>query len=53
LADIEIDGGITASTIASARDAGANIFVAGTAVFGDPDPAAAIRTLRAKLEARE
>jgi ribulose-phosphate 3-epimerase len=53
LADIEIDGGITASTIASARDAGANIFVAGTAVFGDPDPAAAIRTLRARLEARE
>jgi ribulose-phosphate 3-epimerase len=53
LADIEIDGGITASTIASARDAGANIFVAGSAVFGDPDPAAAIRTLRARLEARE
>ncbi|HEX5722762.1 MAG TPA: ribulose-phosphate 3-epimerase [Acidimicrobiia bacterium] len=52
-ADIEIDGGITASTIASARDAGANIFVAGTAVFGDPDPAAAIRNLRATLEARE
>jgi ribulose-phosphate 3-epimerase len=53
LADIEIDGGITASTISSARDAGANIFVAGTAVFGDPDPAAAIRALRARLEARE
>lgn len=51
-ADIEIDGGITTNTIASARDAGANVFVAGTAVFGEPDPAAAVRDLRKQLEAR-
>jgi ribulose-phosphate 3-epimerase len=51
-ADIEIDGGITTSTIARARDAGANVFVAGTAIFGEPDPAAAIRDLRAQLEAQ-
>jgi ribulose-phosphate 3-epimerase len=49
-ADIEIDGGITTNTIVSARDAGANVFVAGTAVFGEPDPAAAIRDLRKQLE---
>jgi len=49
-ADIEIDGGITTNTIAAARDAGANVFVAGTAVFGEPDPAAAIRDLRKQLE---
>ena len=49
-ADIEIDGGISTNTIVSARDAGANVFVAGTAVFGEPDPAAAIRDLRKQLE---
>lgn len=49
-ADIEIDGGITADTIGMARDAGANVFVAGTAVFSDPDPAAAVRRLRDKLQ---
>jgi ribulose-phosphate 3-epimerase len=49
-ADIEIDGGITTNTIVSARDAGANVFVAGTAVFGEPDPAAAVRDLRKMLE---
>ena len=51
-ADIEIDGGITTNTIVSARDAGANVFVAGTAVFGEPDPAAAVRDLRKMLEQR-
>jgi ribulose-phosphate 3-epimerase len=45
---LEVDGGITADTIAAAWTAGADTFVAGTAVFGQPDPAAAIRTLRAK-----
>jgi ribulose-phosphate 3-epimerase len=49
-ADIEIDGGISTNTIVSARDAGANVFVAGTAVFGEPDPAAAVRDLRKQLE---
>jgi ribulose-phosphate 3-epimerase len=49
-ADIEIDGGISTNTIVSARDAGANVFVAGTAVFGESDPAAAVRDLRKQLE---
>ncbi len=35
--DIEIDGGISASTIAQATDAGANVFVAGSAVFSHPE----------------
>ena len=44
--DIEIDGGISKSTIRSARDAGANVFVAGTAVFGESDRRKAIEELR-------
>jgi ribulose-phosphate 3-epimerase len=38
---IEIDGGIDSGTAPAAVDAGANLLVAGSAVFGDPDPAAA------------
>lgn len=48
--DIEIDGGITVETARLARDAGANVFVAGTAVFGNPDPAHAIDELRRVIE---
>ncbi len=33
--DIEVDGGVNASTISMAKEAGANVFVAGTAVFND------------------
>lgn len=44
--DIEIDGGISKATIRSARDAGANVFVAGTAVFGESDRRKAIEELR-------
>jgi ribulose-phosphate 3-epimerase len=44
---LEVDGGITADTIGAAYLAGADTFVAGTAVFGQPDPAAAVRALRA------
>ena len=43
---LEVDGGITVETIRRAWEAGADTFVAGTAVFGDPDPAAAIGRLR-------
>jgi len=45
-AALEVDGGITAETIAEAWGAGADTFVAGTAVFGAPDPARAVRELR-------
>jgi ribulose-phosphate 3-epimerase len=47
-AALEVDGGITADTIGAAFAAGADTFVAGTAVFGPADPAAAVRTLRAR-----
>ncbi|SNT65918.1 ribulose-phosphate 3-epimerase [Asanoa hainanensis] len=43
---IEVDGGIAADTIEQAAEAGADAFVAGTAVYGADDPAAAIRRLR-------
>jgi ribulose-phosphate 3-epimerase len=42
---IQVDGGIYADTIVKARDYGADTFVAGNAIFGQPDRAAAIRTL--------
>jgi len=40
-AKIEVDGGIDASTVGSVAQAGASLFVAGSAVFGSDDPAAA------------
>ena len=43
---LEVDGGITAATIGEAWSAGADTFVAGTAVFGASDPAEAVRDLR-------
>jgi ribulose-phosphate 3-epimerase len=43
---LEVDGGITEDTIASAARAGANAFVAGTAIFGAPNYQEAIATLR-------
>ena len=42
---IEVDGGIGPDNIAAVAAAGAEIFVAGTAVFGQDDPAAATRDL--------
>ncbi len=44
---IEIDGGIDPETIGPVAAAGAEIMVAGTAVFGQPDPAQAVRDLLA------
>lgn len=43
---LEIDGGIAVGTIADAADAGADTLVAGTAIFGQRDPVAAIQQLR-------
>jgi ribulose-phosphate 3-epimerase len=48
--DLEIDGGIGPSTIGAAAAAGANVFVAGSAVFGAPDVAARIAELRSAAE---
>jgi len=43
---LEVDGGITEDTIASVARAGANAFVAGTAIFGAPNYREAIAALR-------
>jgi ribulose-phosphate 3-epimerase len=48
---IEVDGGIADDTIAEAAQAGADTFVAGTAVFGAEDPVAAVRRLRSLAQA--
>lgn len=45
--EIEIDGGINEETIIPCVEAGATIFVAGSAVYNQPDRAAAIETIRA------
>ncbi len=47
---IEVDGGITEETVVAAAEAGADAFVAGTAVYGAADPAAAVRALRRQVE---
>jgi ribulose-phosphate 3-epimerase len=47
---VEVDGGIAADTIEQAAEAGADAFVAGTAVYGAADPAEAVRRLRALAE---
>jgi len=43
---IEVDGGIDVATAPVAARAGASVFVAGSAVFGEPDPAAAAHAIR-------
>jgi ribulose-phosphate 3-epimerase len=45
--DLEVDGGISPATARSVVEAGADVLVAGTAVFGQPDRAKAIADLRA------
>jgi ribulose-phosphate 3-epimerase len=49
-ADLEVDGGIGPGTAARAARAGANVFVAGTAIFGAPDYAEAIAALRREID---
>jgi ribulose-phosphate 3-epimerase len=48
---VEIDGGIKVDNIAAAARAGADMFVAGSAIFGSKDYAATIRAMRAALAA--
>jgi len=47
---IEVDGGIYPETIATARDYGADTFVAGNAIFGKENRSEAIAQLRASLK---
>ncbi len=44
--DLEIDGGITKENVRLVKDAGANVIVAGSTVFNEPDRAKIIRELR-------
>jgi ribulose-phosphate 3-epimerase len=46
---LQVDGGVTAATAPRVRAAGADVLVAGTAVFAAPDYAAAIAALKAPL----
>ena len=49
---IEVDGGLSEKTVDQAADAGANVIVAGSAVFGAKDPADVVRKLREAVEKR-
>jgi ribulose-phosphate 3-epimerase len=49
---LEVDGGITQETIEAAWRAGADTFVAGTAIFGQPDIAEAVRGLKRRCSER-
>lgn len=47
---IQVDGGISADTIEQAAEAGADCFVAGSAIYGADDPGAAIADLRRRAQ---
>lgn len=44
--ELEVDGGINANNIGDVVKAGANVIVAGSAIFSTPNPAEAVKTLR-------
>jgi ribulose-phosphate 3-epimerase len=46
--ELEVDGGIDVDTAGPCAEAGASLFVAGTSVFGSPDPGAAFRQVAAR-----
>jgi ribulose-phosphate 3-epimerase len=50
--DLEVDGGIKLENIGAAAAAGANVFVSGSAIFGQPDYAAVISQMRQAAEAQ-
>jgi ribulose-phosphate 3-epimerase len=47
---IEVDGGVSHNTIMECKEAGANVFVAGSCVYSHPDPAQVVRDLRALVD---
>jgi ribulose-phosphate 3-epimerase len=47
---LQVDGGVAEETIERCAEAGADVFVAGSAVYGAHDPAQAVRDLRAQAE---
>ncbi|ODA83943.1 hypothetical protein RJ55_02460 [Drechmeria coniospora] len=50
--NIEVDGGVGPTNIGDAADAGANVIVSGSAVFGAKDPAEVIAALRKRVDER-
>ena len=50
--DIQVDGGLSKSTVPMAAEAGANVIVAGTSVFTAADPADVISFMRNEVEQR-
>ncbi len=46
---IEVDGGVDTSNIAELTRAGCDIFVAGSSIFGTPDPAQAVESLKERI----
>lgn len=51
--DVEIDGGIGPENIGLAREAGADVFVAGSSIFRAEDPVAAIQAMRTTMNTQE
>ena len=47
---LQVDGGVSEETIERCAEAGADVFVAGSAVYGANDPAAAVQALRAQAQ---
>ena len=48
---LQVDGGVSLETIERCAEAGADVFVAGSAVYSADDPDTMVRELRAKAEA--
>ncbi|KAF9535338.1 ribulose-5-phosphate 3-epimerase [Crepidotus variabilis] len=48
--DIEVDGGVSPATVGVCADAGSNVIVAGTAIFGSKDPGQAIKSLKEAVD---
>ena len=48
--DIQVDGGLSPSTVDAAAKVGANVIVAGSAIFGSDAPQDVIKTLRESVE---
>ena len=49
---LQVDGGIDQQTILPAAEAGAEVFVAGSAIFKDKNPSHALKTLRMCLHSK-
>jgi len=47
---LQVDGGVSEETIERCAEAGADVFVAGSAVYGSDNPARAVEALRAQAE---